>query len=145
MIALLPLHGWAGGVMATKMALNKAVGTHLQAQFTLELGAASARNDWATAVFDSEKQSFAEKTPADSKSAAIAVVHDCEGHAKADSAATAGAHCDSCPACQACHTLALSPSSASVATGFSAKTRPQPVAALFASATAALGQKPPIS
>lgn len=76
-------------------------------------------------------------------------VPDCAGHAQpADEtppAHTSAAGCESCTACQACHTVAMSPS-APVLTALPApRSAPISVAMQFASADAALGQKPPIS
>ena len=146
MIALLPLRGWAGEVMATEMASSQIVGTHKQADSATELVAARARIHWATATFEGQKTVFGAQNPIfETNHTKTSAMHDCEGLAKADEAGPADAHCDSCSACQACHTVALSTAAVSLNLTFSSRTLPRPAAADFASATAALGQKPPIS
>jgi hypothetical protein len=54
-------------------------------------------------------------------------------------------HCGTCQACQACHTMALWPASVDVSTPFASPSLRPTSAAAFTSATAALGQKPPIA
>lgn len=54
-------------------------------------------------------------------------------------------HCDSCAACQACNTVALSSLTTNAASLWAPPALPHSPAAQFASAVAALGQKPPIS
>lgn len=139
MIALLPLRGWAGEVMATEMASTQVVRAKTQAESATKLIASNANTHWTTGTFEGKKTVF---EAAHTKTSAIG---DCEGHAKVDEAASAVAHCDSCPACQACHTVALSVSAVDLNFSFSSHTLLRPAAAHFASATAALGQKPPIS
>ena len=130
MIVLLPLRGWAGDVMAVEMASHS---------FAIKSGAASAHKTAATTSFDHQNTA----------------VPDCHGAAKSqagvDKTATSpadGDHsgtCQACQACLACHTLALSPPATAVA-GFLKLTQLLPTrAAAFTSASAALGQKPPIS
>ena len=139
MIALLPLRGWAGEVMATEMASTQVVRAKAQAESATELVASDAKIHWTTGTFEGKKTVF---EASHTKTSAIG---DCEGHAKVDEAASVAAHCDSCPACQACHTVALSAAAADLNLTFSSRTLLRPAAAHFASATAALGQKPPIS
>ncbi len=109
MIALLPLRGWVGEVMATEMAFE------------------------------------VPKALLEAKNTKTAAMHDCEGHAKADEATQTDSHCDVCPACQACHTVALSHLETHAASLAPPAALPHSPAAQFASAVAALGQKPPIS
>lgn len=135
MIALLLLRGWMGEAMATGMALaplqplpsaTQTIATHAH-QIS-----AQAHFDHATA----EPEAFYEAQ----------AVHDCSGGPASEDPSHAGpAHCDACAACQACHTVALSPFAASAHAVFSARALPRAKAALFANADTARGQKPPIS
>ena len=157
MIALLPLRGWAGEVMATDMASMQAahaqvpVKPHIKT--AIESGAAHAHSYWSEATFEGKKASSkgqkALVLAADAQMGSqTSAMHDCEGHAKAtkaDAVATEDAACDSCTACQACHTLALSSEAITFGFTFPPATLARPAADQFASAAAALGQKPPIS
>ena len=146
MVTLLPLRGWAGEVMATEMASSQIERTYHQAEFAIKLAADSHRINWAITNFEGEKSGLeAQKRLFEVNATKTTVMHDCEGHVEANSTAPADAHCDSCPACQACHTVALSTAEASLNSAFLSRTLPRPAAAHFASAIAALGQKPPIS
>ena len=132
MIALLPLRGWAGDAMATGMAAGQ-VAQLLQRQIATESIAAKAHAVSVTANFDHET------TVPD----AVPTMADCAGHGGEDVDAS---HCDTCSACQACHTVALSHSAAiALSTVFQAFSLPHSAADQFASADAALRQKPPIS
>lgn len=129
MIVLLPLRGWAGDAMATRMA---------SAAIATESGAASVHEMMATASLDHPKEVFE----------VVHAVSDCHerfaGKLETDQIAS-NDHCGTCQACQACHTVALSPSPLSVSASFtSPQLRPARTAA-FTSAASALGQKPPIS
>lgn len=133
MIALLPLRGWAGDVMATQMATQTA-----STVAAIETGAARAHELAATASFDHKNQAFE----------AAQGMPDCHtlaaGQPDADKAASSD-HCGTCQACQACHTVALSSPTLDVVISFvSPQLRPIRAAA-FTSAVTALGQKPPIS
>lgn len=146
MIALLPLRGWAGEVMATEMASSQMTKTHLQRESAMKSGAAHAYNHWSAAVFEGQKAAIeVQKLVFEAKDTPTAAMHDCEGHATADASGPVDGHCDSCSACQACHSVALSPAVVSLSLGFSSPCLPRRAAAHFASAAAALGQKPPIS
>lgn len=129
MIVLLPLRGWAGDAMAIEMA-GQAV--------AIESAATSVHEMGAKKFFDHQNQTLK-----------VAVtIHDCQeqaaGLSEADQAAN-DEHCGTCPACQACHTVGLSSSPFQVMASFaSPQLRPTRTAA-FTSASAALGQKPPIS
>ena len=68
----------------------------------------------------------------------------CADHLAAEQCHSSDNH-GSCQACQACHTVALSLAFDSVHPVLASSTLPQIAAAQFASAEAALGQKPPIS
>lgn len=79
----------------------------------------------------------------------VATAPDCAGHAAGQAAdpggQEAGGHCESCAACQACNTVALSPMTGRSASLSMPPALPHSSAAPFASAVAALSQKPPIS
>jgi len=146
MITLLPLRGWAGEVMATEMASSQVVRAHIQVGSATKSGADYARIHWAKGTFEGKKTAFEVQKPLfEAKDAQISAMHDCEGHAKAEESTPLAAHCDSCAACQACHIVALSTTAVDLNLTFSSRALPRPAAAHFASATAALGQKPPIS
>lgn len=131
MIALLPLRGWASDAMATAM-----VTAQVQHQQT-------AASTSAARAIEAEVQAhqYGETVVAD----AAQMAADCSGHALGQDEHAEDAHCDTCSACQACHTVALSPPTVEVTTAFNPRTLPRAVVAQFASAEAALGQKPPIS
>ena len=146
MVTLLPLRGWASEVMATGMASNQIERKHPQPEYAIKLIASNSHINWATAYFyGSTTNSDAQKPRFEATAAKSTVTSNCEGHVEADSTVPADAHCDSCPACQACHTMALSAAAINLNPTFSSRTLPRPAAADFASAIAALGQKPPIS
>ena len=72
---------------------------------------------------------------------------DCAGHEASDpsdSTVLKNASGETCQACQACHTVALSGNSTLDSVLFAAPIPPLLMAAQFTSADAALGQKPPI-
>ena len=131
MIALLPLRGWAGDAMATGMAAGQ-VAQIQQRHIATESIATQAHAESVTAHFDHET----------AISDAVRTVADCEGHGAED---TDPSHCDTCSACQACHTVALAHAAPTVLPTFQAFALPHSAADQFASADAALRQKPPIS
>ena len=128
MIALLPLRGWAGDAMATGMATG-------QMQVAAKSIAAHAHAVMEAAHFDHENA-----TPD-----ATGTHADCAGHGAEDADHAGDSHCDTCSACQACHTVALPHSESRVPSTFQAFSLPHAAADEFASADAALRQKPPIS
>ena len=136
MIALLLLRGWTGEAMANDMALASLQQPHQPQQSTTKTIAAHAHAISAEVHFDHELA-----IPEASARAA----HDCAGHAADGAAPAADGHCQSCDACQACHSVALTPAAVDAAPVFGSRTRPHARAARFASAEAALGHKPPIS
>jgi hypothetical protein len=77
--------------------------------------------------------------------AAPAAGPDCAGHSTGESTHAADGHCKSCSACQACNTVALSLEGPALSPVFQSLALPLPAADQFASADAALRQKPPIS
>ena len=132
MIALRPLRAWVGDAMATEMAS----GAPAHTQIATETIAASAHTARAVVVFDHVSSV---QPPA-------AAAADCAGHGThAPATEVADAPCHSCSACQACHTVALSSSVAHTDSFYKQPALTHAPAAQFASAVAALGQKPPIS
>lgn len=133
MIVLLPLRGWIGDAMATEMVSSGV--THLQtatktvADHTHQTGA-NPHSDHAS---QQEDVVLAQAVP------------DCAGHGAAEGTPGADTHCATCTVCQSCHTVALSPSAAHSVAVLSPPALPYSPAVSFASALAALGQKPPIS
>ena len=151
MIALLPLRGFAGDVMATEMAIQMAVQAAVQATTersqpesgliyhadAIKNVAVHADNSGASGHFDSHHDSAAAQE-------AVVTANACAGHVAAEQCHSSDTH-GSCQACQACHTVALSLAFNQVQPVIASSTQPRLAAAQFASAEAALGQKPPIS
>jgi hypothetical protein len=136
MIFLLFLRGMVGDAMATGMAAG-----HLQRiSVATEFVAAHAHETRADGHFDHG---------AAAESMTAAAPPDCAGHATGNASDSmtqeATGHCESCAACQACNTVALSPLTSRTASLAIPPALPHSPAAQFASALAALGQKPPIS
>ena len=141
MIFLLLLRGMVGDAMATGMAAG-----HLQrVGFATESIADFARETRAKGHFDHARAA----EQADSLVQTAAIHADCAGHGASLTsdpiAPEAAAHCESCAASQACQTVALSPLVAPTDFFYKPPALTQAPAAQFASAVAALGQKPPIS
>jgi hypothetical protein len=130
MIALLLLRGWVGDAMANSMALAPL--QHAQPSvMAMQMSVPMTHN---AAPMSAVPQ------------AAHKATHDCAGHtATNDDSPAASTHCQTCDACQACHSVALTPPAASPSAAFDTRTQPLAQAAHFASADAAPGQKPPIS
>ena len=137
MIALLPLRGWLGDAMATEMAV-------------MQIGHAQAA-ERRVAGYQGSTAS-AESTQAAHHEMPVAQAgHDC-GEAAAAAVSGAGdagdsgdGHGVSCQSCGVCHTLALSRAFEASSPAASAVSLSSSRTAPFASAEAALGQKPPIS
>jgi hypothetical protein len=130
LIALLPIRGWIGEVMATGMASSRVAHSAL----AIENGATHVDRERAAGHFSHEV--------APSESAAA--MPDCPGHGDAPVPAS-HVSCDSCQACQACHTVGLSPPLTSPVPLLTPLAPPHSAVARFASADMAPGQKPPIS
>ena len=130
MIALLPLRGWVSDAMAMGMV-------------TAQVQQQTPPKPVATHAHEAGEQAHhvSDAVAADASPTSA----DCSGHASGVDEHAADTHCSSCSVCQACHTVALSPASADAATAFNPRTLPRAVVTQFASAEAALGQKPPIS
>lgn len=135
MIALLPLRGWVGDVMATEMASGGAVHQVTEPEIAIETIASHAHAAGAEGHFDNESAAPEQ----------MASLTDCAGHGSDDDHTAAGGHCESCAACQACHTVALSPVTAVASAALTPFAAPLSPVARFASADATQGQKPPIS
>ena len=134
MITLLPVRGWVGEVMATEMAAPRAA----QLQIATEMIAYHAHAQRAnTPIYHREQHEQQAAVP-------LQALADFTGHGAGDNTSTNG-HGDSCSACQACHTLALSPVATDAAPVWKPFAPPRSLVAHFASANTALGQKPPIS
>ena len=142
MIFLLLLRGWVGDAMATGMAAGQ---LHVPS-FATEIIAVQAHEARADGHSDHQAVRLAANEPLVHLTAPSS---DCNGHAAGQTsdpiAQEAGGHCESCAACQACHAVALSPLACRTASAAAPPALPQSPAARFASAVAALGQKPPIS
>lgn len=134
MIALLPLRGWAGDVMATQMAASavsiEAVAIETGVSDTYEIG---------------EKSSFIHHKQLLESSDVTSICHEQLGSHPDTVAASNSEHCTTCPACQVCHTVALSLPSLDISVSFASPQLGQTSASIFTSADAALGQKPPIA
>jgi hypothetical protein len=118
LIALLPLRGWVGDAMATQMAAGQ-----LEHQQMQTVDSAHAGHHAENAIH----------------------LQDCAEQADDGSTHASGGHCETCAACQACHTVALSLAGSGLMPVLSTHDLPRPAAELFASADAALRKKPPIS
>jgi len=146
MMALLPLRGWAGEVMATEMASSQVSHQHGQRDDVIESIAGQVHKKGISDTFELEKTAFeVAKALLEANSTKTVAMHDCAGDAKGDDATQTDSRCDVCPACQACHTVALSQLETHGASLAMPVALPHSPAAQFVSAVAALGQKPPIS
>lgn len=134
LVALLPLRGWVGDAMATQMAAGQI--QHAQTQHGATKTIAEHQDTaLAAAHFDHEE----------AEQALTAAEPDCTGHSTGGDTHAADGHCESCAACQACNTVALSLTGPDLSPVFKSLAPPHPAADHFASADAALRQKPPIS
>jgi hypothetical protein len=143
LIALLPLRGWVGDAMATQMAAGQMQHSqsqehgqqHGQQHDATKTIAEYQDNTLVAAHFDHEE--MAEALPA--------AEPDCAGHGAGEGTHAADGHCESCAACQACHTVALSLTGPDLSPVLKSLALPLLAADPFASADTALRQKPPIS
>ena len=154
MILLLPLRGWAGDAMATDMAVGAMHGSQVAQkktpQVATEIIAMNVQGMSATAQFDAKNADH--HASGDLQGVGkVAPSHDCADMQAAPSDShhtvegTSTMDCGVCPSCQACHTVALSLKSEKTASVFNPLAQPHIAAHKFASADAALSQKPPIS
>ena len=138
MMLLQPVRGWTADVMgvrmATELASKNAAPTSAQQVNTTIIVATNDQSTLASTDF------YHQPSPQMSV--------DCAGHA-ADAAIGSSpesdSHCGACAACQTCHSVAIANVSTAVAGLMIASNLQQMVPDLFASAPAALSQKPPIS
>ena len=139
MIFLLLLRGWAGDAMATGMAAGQ---LHVPSIATEII---AIHNHGARADGHSAHRTVG-LAPNEPRTHLTAPSFDCSGHAAGQASdpitQEAGGHCESCAAC---HTIALSTLACRTASAAVPPALPQSPAVRFASAVAALGQKPPIS
>ena len=131
MIALLPLRGWVSDAMATEM---------VTAQVQQQQTATKIADSYAYEV-DAQAHHDVEIVNAET----VQTAAECTSHAFGEDEHAEDTHCNTCSACQACHTVALSPPTVDVTPTFNPRTLPRAVVAQFVSAEHALGQKPPIS
>ena len=131
MIILLPVRGWVGDAMATRMAAPAAL---------VQAISASATGTHAHAATDVAHDHLAQQA------AALPVTSDCVTHAGAGTGSLSdGSACKACVVCQVCHTVALELPTAYLSRQVPAPWAPHSVTPRFASADRALGLKPPIS
>lgn len=151
MIALLPLRGWVGDAMATQMAVHalhqagvESSASHQSAaSIATETIASSADNTAASGTFHHQNTVTHAAMPSDCVEHGNTVSTDGAETDLASNDADSG--CPDCAFCQACHTVALTSAEPNLSSSVHPSARPQPAPAQFASAEAALGQKPPIS
>ena len=140
MIALLPLRAWTGDAMATQMATELAARS-AQAPNAIENRATDVLKTSAIRSFELAKNVVDLAATTQSCHEQAAGQHDA-----ADSKiGSSSDHCGTCMACQACHTVALSPALLTANVKFASAQLRQTSTAAFTSADAALGQKPPIA
>jgi hypothetical protein len=143
MIALLPLRGWVGDAMATQMAAHALQKTaveaasdhHPQETYATQIVAAHAHETWAKRTFDHQ----------DTATQGTVMPPDCLEHTAPTGTDHSDSGCADCAFCQVCHTVALTSSEPNLTSSAHPSALAQREAAPFASAEAALGQKPPIS
>jgi len=140
MIALLPLRGWMGDAMATEMAASQGQARQIAARTMASHAHSAGETDHLHHGMTAPEATQSAAQP-DTPSASTSNP-DCLDH---DTDTASHGQCGSCPACQACHTVALSSAALTLRPVFHPFTLPASAAAQFASAEAALGQKPPIS
>lgn len=141
MIVLLPLRGWMGDAMATQMAAHAA----MQAPAATE---APFGNASTPAELSADMPAGGMASHSMTGEALDEIASNCMGHNMQGSQDPPGKTentCGSCSLCQACHTLALTNAGTAARLVFVDGTMPRAKSAQFASAEAALGQKPPIS
>lgn len=127
MIALLAVRGWAGAVMSVEMSLQSLTAVPAMASSVNGAGPVAA------VTFEMPIRSSA----------------DCPDHASmqpaADETAKSSSHCNTCVACQICHTVALTGVAPLTVAPLGAYSPIIPGGTRFASAALRTGFKPPIS
>lgn len=145
MIALLPVRGWIGDVMAMEMASKQIDATKVVANYlypTLEKSLFDTESSVSSRAECPTHAAMTSALAADASGAvwladAPGVVNDADG--------AASGHCNTCGACQICHSVALASNIALNPPDFTAFAPPSTGNTPFASALTALSQKPPIS
>lgn len=136
MIVLMPVRGWMSDVMATQMAGNVAAA----------VGTVTDEPNAAHHPTAERSSSYGHKAlVAIADAAAAGMSADCIEHASKQADEQTEASCNNCVFCQACHTVALTESGASMVAAFLPSSAPRASLDRFASAEAAIEQKPPIS
>ena len=150
MIALLPLRGWVGDVMAVEM--STVVGAK-NSNATINV-ANYLYTTWEKGEFNPQKvTSGTPECPGHAATASGHVATAPENSAlpltgdiaASVSAEAAGGHCNTCGACQICHSVALASTVALSSPDVLPHTLPSIGSTRFGSAVAALSHKPPIS
>lgn len=142
MIALLPLRGWVGDVMAVEMASKSFTATENIANYSIPKMANDGFNDKNTVGTHAECPGHADMPnglSASSTGTAVLAATAENGNEPASG------HCNTCSTCQICHTVALTSHMALNPPGFTPHALPATGSIRFASAFTALGQKPPIA
>lgn len=146
LIALLPLRGWATASLATEMVADQVASLQMDAgqeQAHTPAAARHASQQLGHAPAEQAAHEPTHRTAFEGGHQVAAAAHDC--HEAADAAHPSHGDCGNCQACQACHTVGLTADTVRlVALPLPGAPLPQD-ARSFASATAALAQKPPIS
>jgi hypothetical protein len=139
LIALLLLRGGMDVAMATTMALGMPATLPAASHHAMVMAEPATPQSETAAMADCAGHTAAlQNQHVD----AVATLADTLTHTAPDSS---HADCDSCSVCQACHSVALSSSTAAPAHAQTVSDVPNGAQSQFASADAAQGQKPPIS
>ena len=148
MIALLPIRGWMGDVMAVEMASQNMTATESVANYVYPTRAKFQFGSKNAALAQADCLAHAAMAfgPAEESTDAVAATDVADADAATATADndTQG-HCNTCGVCQICHTVALANAVASHGPDFTPHPLPSMGSTRFASALTALGQKPPIS
>lgn len=136
MIALLPIRGWVGDVMATEM-----VSVHVNAAGI----AATADVSKADRLPSGMNQVMGGHSECDGHMATSPALDSLTTAPSTEPRAATDDSCSTCTTCQVCHTVAVAADSVATTAVPGAHTTVARPEARFASAEAALGFKPPIS
>jgi hypothetical protein len=142
MIALLPLRGWVGDVMAVEMTSKTLVATEYVANYNYQTLATGHSSNEKAAQTHAECPGHA-GLPVGPATDLIGAAVPAEAAENANDAANE--HCNTCGTCQICHSVALASSPAWMPPSFTPLALPSGSSIQFASALTALSQKPPIS
>ena len=139
MVALLPLRGWVGDVMAMEMAAGSLAHVGSGTHFATDSIANNQEPTGTQALFDSESVS---QKHADCPGHAEAAVAEADASAAGDSGHDG---CSACTSCQVCHSVALAGVVEASPSNVLHFGTPHTSETNFASALPARGFKPPIS